>query len=246
MPTPLAARRNRTTLFSPLRISGCKIWLSADNISGIAGGGAVTTWTNRATPGTNDATQSTAAAKPTLQTSVINGLPVVRFDGTDDTMSCGDILRSVGTQGVTFVGVIRPTTVDATYRMPFRVTQDAIREGYDFFNQTAEGWQLQRWIDGAWEQGRSAAVLTVNVTIIVVGGWDGADLGLFTNGASIGSATGGADANITDAAGTVRLGDTTWAGDIAEFVAYDRYLASSERASITLYLARKYNVAVTI
>lgn len=57
-------------------------WI-ADNISG-SDGAAVTTWPDL--QGGYDFTQSTAAAKPTLQTAEVNGHNAVQADGVDDAM----------------------------------------------------------------------------------------------------------------------------------------------------------------
>lgn len=54
-------------------------WLS------LSDGTGVDTWTDLA--GTNNATQSTSTNRPTFKTNILNGNPVVRFDGTDDFVS---------------------------------------------------------------------------------------------------------------------------------------------------------------
>jgi hypothetical protein len=43
---------------------------------------AVSTWTDSSGNG-NDATQGTGSAKPTFKTNILNGEPVIRFDGGD-------------------------------------------------------------------------------------------------------------------------------------------------------------------
>lgn len=64
----------------PNDIAGLKVWYKAESIIGIANGGAVTTWGDSSGNGF-DATQSTAAAKPTYLTAYVNDNPALRFDG---------------------------------------------------------------------------------------------------------------------------------------------------------------------
>ena len=80
--------------FLPTDISGMQLWLRADKITGLSDGDSVTTWLDESGQ-SNDVTQATAANKPTWQTNEINGLAVVRFDGTDDHLvQASDILSA--------------------------------------------------------------------------------------------------------------------------------------------------------
>jgi type IV pilus assembly protein PilA len=70
--------------FTPKQIPNLTHWYDATLITGVPNGTAIgATWADNS--GTdNDATQATAANQPRYQTNIINGKPVVRFDGTDD------------------------------------------------------------------------------------------------------------------------------------------------------------------
>ncbi|HET7386833.1 MAG TPA: hypothetical protein VFJ19_09260 [Nocardioidaceae bacterium] len=68
---------------TPDQITGLVQWLRADDITGVANGGAVSSWP--AAVG-NAATQSTPAKQPVLVTGAVNGLPAVRSDGVDDML----------------------------------------------------------------------------------------------------------------------------------------------------------------
>jgi hypothetical protein len=59
--------------------------LDASAITGLVDGDKVATWVDTGSAMKN-ATQSVEGAKPTYKTNILNGKPVVRFDGTDDTM----------------------------------------------------------------------------------------------------------------------------------------------------------------
>lgn len=71
---------------SPDQIAGLTGWFRASAITGLADGNPVGTWPNDGSG--VDATQGTAANKPTYKTNQLNGLPIVRFDGVDDFMKC--------------------------------------------------------------------------------------------------------------------------------------------------------------
>jgi hypothetical protein len=66
------------------RAAGASFHYDARRLS-LSDGTAVQTFTDVA--GTNDATQATSGNRPLFKTNIINGNPVVRFDGTDDFLS---------------------------------------------------------------------------------------------------------------------------------------------------------------
>jgi hypothetical protein len=84
--------------FSPDSIAGLQTWLKADAISA-SDGDPVATWEDSHTSN-NDATQGTGGSQPTYQTNEINGLPVVRFDGTDDFMTVAGVTNNDATRTV--------------------------------------------------------------------------------------------------------------------------------------------------
>jgi hypothetical protein len=74
----------------PNALPGLQAWWSADSIK-VGNGNPIETWTTN----NNEflfVTQPTAANRPTLVNNVINGKPVVRFDGVNDYLNGGDIL----------------------------------------------------------------------------------------------------------------------------------------------------------
>jgi hypothetical protein len=62
--------------------AGNTLWLVAANVNDPVDGQPVSTWTDSSGSG-NHATNF-LTARPTYETSIVNGLPVVRFDGSDD------------------------------------------------------------------------------------------------------------------------------------------------------------------
>lgn len=68
--------------FTPDKISGLQLWLDASNIVQ-SDGTAVTSWVDRST-NTNAVSMSTTASQPIVKNNILNGKPVIRFDGVDD------------------------------------------------------------------------------------------------------------------------------------------------------------------
>jgi hypothetical protein len=106
--------RRRCRHFNPAT-AGCQVALDARFITGIAGGGAVATWTGR--PRTSvDATQATGVSQPTLQLTGINGRAAVRFDASNDVMQLNatTLFQSVGSGFIlSVVADNNPTSGDA-------------------------------------------------------------------------------------------------------------------------------------
>lgn len=91
------------------------LWLRADIIDATSGS-SVSSWTDYSGFG-NHATQSASSKQPTYQnTSSLNNMPVVRFDGTGDELSVPDHALFDSTDGLTFYAVIRPNNLDGQPR----------------------------------------------------------------------------------------------------------------------------------
>jgi len=81
------ARFQSQAAFSPLAISGLKLWLDAATSSSMTlNSGNVSEWSDLSPEG-NDATQATALNQPEYVANSVNGLGSVVFDGSSDTLS---------------------------------------------------------------------------------------------------------------------------------------------------------------
>lgn len=63
-------------------------WLSLSDGTGVG------TWTDLS--GSNNATQATSANQPTFKTNILNGNPILRFDGTNDQFSLTSTVAIAG------------------------------------------------------------------------------------------------------------------------------------------------------
>lgn len=85
--------------WTPANLPGLWLWLKASTL-GLNDGDSVTTWTKAGGTGSSP-TQGTAGSRPTYQTNEVNGQPVIRFDGTDDFFTMGNM--SAFTAGTAFI-----------------------------------------------------------------------------------------------------------------------------------------------
>lgn len=91
--------------------SDLALWLRGEDAVD-AGGGAVAIWPDNSGSG-NDATQATPTIQPTIVSSAINGLDVVRFDGVDDRLDVAtNIFSSTGFPKTVFA-VFQSSELDA-------------------------------------------------------------------------------------------------------------------------------------
>ena len=211
--------------FLPTDLTGLQCWVAANLITGLADGDAVTTWTDLSGNG-NSPTQGTAARRPTYRTAIHNGLPVVRFDGTDDSL------------GASFTLAVPYTVFLVTIPRTLPANQYAI----DGITQNTIG--VQSLTTDLYAFGDAGFVRT---GVLAVGAFF--YYTLIANGAS--SATyfnGGTEITGTEGAATggIRLGsaanDTVFGNfDIAEVIVYNTALSAANRASVESYISEKYN-----
>lgn len=211
--------------FSPEQISGLKLWLKADSLA-LSDNDAVTTWTDSSGSG-NDATQGTAAKKPTFKTAIQNGKPVVRFDGTDDVLVCPAITAAGGLSAF----VVSKVTLATSFGMTLVVNVFNLE-----LRQNAGTGNMQ--------------LITNGVTTIADGAGTSWHVHSFTNNGSnltelwTDGISDGTQAN-SAACGTPCIGARSDAssplnGDVAEILLYDSSLSAGNRNSVEAYLKTKY------
>lgn len=83
---------------NPEGITGMKLWLKADAITGLADGGSVSSWPDSSGLGHN-AIQADSGRYPTYETNELNGKPVIRFNGTSQGMYVPDTTDLDATAG---------------------------------------------------------------------------------------------------------------------------------------------------
>jgi hypothetical protein len=95
------------TQISPSTFGGLQMWLDASQLTGLSNGGTLTTWTDRS----SNAYVGTAVASPTFITNSMNGLPIVRFNGSTQYINFGSNILNIGSNsGVAFFAVVKYNT----------------------------------------------------------------------------------------------------------------------------------------
>jgi len=72
--------------FTPTSIAGLQAWWDASQLTGLADGDPVATWTDMTGNGRH-AAQGTAGQQPAYRAGFLNSLPVLQFDGVNDRMT---------------------------------------------------------------------------------------------------------------------------------------------------------------
>lgn len=185
-----------------------------------------------------------ATNKPTLQTNVVSGLPVVRFDGSNDWLSVADpaALDMIGDQ--TFFAVARTGSASQGNILSHYETGGSPFKGWGLaFNQVAGKFSYWSSTKGAWSGGAT----TVNDNTWRLYGLtrEGGTVTFYVNGSVDGIVTG--HGNVIQSAalavGAVADGASDRLnGDVAELLVYSRALVPSEIASVGAYLRGKYNL----
>lgn len=229
-----------TGRFSPLSIPGLAAWWDAGVTSSVTldGSNNVSAWADQSGNG-RTLTQTTANNRPAYNTSVLNGRPVVNFDGTNDALLASFTLA----QPCHYFLVWR-------YDSPYvsgnpRVLDGATGGATSFFRSSvsqmalsAGGSNLSANISDAEGQAFSVTEIRAN----------GASSFVFYNGSD---RTANPGTNI--GAGTpngIYLGvfgnGFSAPGDVsfAEVVVYSSILAASQSSAVRSYLGTRYGIAV--
>jgi hypothetical protein len=213
--------------FTPGNVPTLQAWYKADALT-LNDNDAVGTWPDSSGRG-RDASQTTAGNKPTYKTGIVNGKPVVRFDGVDDFLT---IAREITINDFTVFVVYRTSGNDVTVSSATLNNQffavDGSTNKYAFF-------------DGANPVVHSDTLAASRTS------WN--DACAKRSGSTVSWFEKSVARNSGSANGTTRFGMigsvsnlayTT--GDIAEILFYNSALSDTDRQNIESYLASKYGI----
>lgn len=230
---------------TPAAIDGLVLWLDAESLD-LSDADPVSLWPDLSDE-QNDVSQGTVADQPTFKTNIVNGRPVVRFDGSSDILSVATPIVTTfpfevmgvyeGGSGSSCVWGIVDRSVDNTYSyMGSRDdggTQRAVMTARDSSfapDNITGGGDISgtfRLVDGRFLASNDRR-LRVDGTEVATdtadrdgsANWSHTDIGAFLRDGS--SFTDGLD------------------GDIAEIIVYSRDLSATERTQVEDYLRLKY------
>jgi hypothetical protein len=224
----------------PTQITGLRLWLTGDTITGLVDGDPVSTWTDQSTAAIN--ATATSTTRPIYKTSILNGKAIVRFDGSNDTMPLAS-QPLTGASAGTFFGVAKLDTDP-----PGTTTTTGPILG-DFGNDTGAD-SVFPWTDGsiydAWGSTvrKSAGNPTPALTSWFIYCVQSAS-GLWRNYVNGGTVL------FTTATNTVtwdtapKVGSDAGLyfldGDIAEIIVYNSQLSTTDMNQVGNYLVSKYS-----
>lgn len=247
-----------TQLFEPRSIPGLQMWLdAATSFPTFTNGQAITRWVDK----TSNGWVGTAVNSPTYQTNVQNGLPVIRFNGTNQYINFGNILN-LGTNRLSIFAVTK-------------FVQPAAISGYGtgIIAKSYYGAQEGRWAmgyDGYWSSGMYSFVVDGANAQASFAYNPGTKFNLFssvnnrssynaiyTNGALSAQTNFSQSVNFLSTANLLFVGvynnesgnapkaNQYLNGDIGEILVYFTELTTAQRQQIEGYLARKWGISLT-
>jgi Fibronectin type III domain len=222
------------------------LWLKADAITGLTNNAPVGTWLDNSGR-SNNATQGTSANQPLWVTNALNGLPIVRFNGTSSYFNFLNNFLT-GTTGLeAFVVLKSATNQPAAYQalwedsgsgsgqLMYPNSNGHIRDGTGNANYPP------------YDLGTPAQPLT-NYNVYEVSGTTG-PWAAWLDGQLLGSLTGN---TYGVWGGNLGLGWDSYnqsyffAGDVAEVLMFNRPLTGAERSTVNNYLGLKYGLVTGV
>lgn len=222
VPSLMAARGIK--LFSPLDITGLKLWLKADSLS-LTDGSAITAWTDSSGNG-NDGSGG-AFGNSTYKTAIQNGLPIARFDGTSSGVNIPAVVSAIPYTILIVANQTSKTTNGVLIQRRSGGSLMLIRLDITtgFFRASAGNSR----VDAADHSG----AFHVFTTIL-----NSASSFAYVDGSQIIAADMGSNVPGTLALGTD--GSAFLTGDIGEILVYDTSLSSTNRGLVEAYLKSKW------
>lgn len=228
---------------TPDQISGLKLWLDAsqgvtkDGSTAAVDGDTVQQWNDRSSGGYN-ATQLTAGNRPAFKTNIINGHPVLRFNGSQNMVTSSFLDSSFNTS---FTFFIVTTTAYSGIEVS---TSNTITKWYsgsinNFIANTDS--LAPNQISISPREGESISNPTVE-TFRYNG--TNATIHFNTNPNSV-STTGNLGLSGPLTIGSLSSGDFHYIGDIAEIIIYNSALSDTQVGQIETNLMTKYGMALT-
>lgn len=229
---------------SPLQLPGLVAWYDASQITGLSDGEAVAQWNDVSGNG-NHLTQGTAGFRPIYKVSIVNGLPVVRFDGTDDKLTRSTLVAAT-TQVTAYFFVWKVDTTGGNQQRFIDYDGTGERQAVDVLIATSV---IQLWASEFREHTSWSGDVNQLVTVVIDGSGDGSSSTIRIDGVALTPAAvdpgdfGLGSLRVGSAAdGTIPL-----KGDLAElaiFGAKSSPYSTTEITQMESYLASKWGIGI--
>jgi hypothetical protein len=214
----------------PSDLANLVAWYDASAITGLVDTDPVATWSDLSGAG-NHISQATGASRPTYRTGIVDGKPVVRFDGSNDLLAA--TMSTSATATVLVVAVPRRTSPSSSYVETIFANGSSADQVQQLDTKAFGTTSLSVHTDtGAW--GATVALRKNGAT---------SPLSLTVDEVFAASMTAsGAPTGSVLVLGAYSSNNFHGQNDIAEFVYYSRVLDASERESIETYLSEKWGL----
>ena len=235
---------------SPISTTGLKLWLKAD--AGITkdAGDFVSAWADQSGNGL-DVTQGTPASQPVFVPNALNGIPVVRFDGTDDSLFRPSVTGSslFRDSAATVVILLRQSSADMQ-NTPFAWVENP---GNHFLIHAADS-NLLAFQFGNPSSGGSIAANApsgwADTFHVLVMRRDGNSGEIRRDGVSLPLVQVFSSPSDSLQTGDMWVGSDFWSntftGDIAEIIVYNEALSDADRTIVENYLSTRYAIAFDV
>lgn len=208
--------------FDPSSVTGLKMWLKADSMS-LPDGTGITSWAD-SSANNYDLTSGTA----TFKTNILNGKPVVRFNGTSNRLyTAADI------------GAPQPFEIFIVAKVGVGIQMLRTTSGANpvlLYLGAGGEFSIYAGSSGTGSGDRSGAFHVFNGAVQFALGYSQIDGVSDLSGAAVGSNGMGVINLMYD------MTSTFYAGDIAEILIYQVEMAPADRLNITNYLRTKYGL----
>ncbi len=237
--------------FSPSNISGLKLWLASDSITGLSDGDPVSSWQDNSGLG-NHAVQATAGLRPTWHNSthLLNGKPGVFYTSSTDR----ELIAPVSVSGTDLTCIIVANANPAA-TFPYRLLSlsngdanydyDSASRGVPFYLSSASmlsGYRNSTQLDGK--------TVSLGTPFIATSQFSGTSHTMKLNGALGGNSTtsgsfGFSNVEVGGFGGTQAIAQC-WYGEIYEVLVYDSALSLSNMEAVEDYLGVKYGITTRL
>jgi hypothetical protein len=238
----LGSSRGIGAPFDPLSISGLRLWLKADAITGLSDGQALASWTDLSGQN-NHATQGTGSRQPLYKTNALNGLPVVRFDGVDDFLGGAGLSTFISASAATILAVFKAIAIDTNLAGAWQ-NDMLLGETGGYFGLSLRSTPLVYGFNFSSAEQKTQATIAAGTPYVVSLQHAGGLLALALNGGAPSSVASGNTAVIS---GALRLGGSMAASayanaDLAELLIWNTDIGATPLAAGANYLRTKWGI----
>lgn len=239
-----------TQYFNPMQVGGLKLWLDASdpNANGTlpSNNASISSWVDKS-GNSNTVSQGSGSLQPIFKTNILNGKPVVRFDGVNDLMAKSSATALANQNTIFVVGTSNGNSFILGTFFDYS-NNSATNTGINLFQEGTPRY-VAGFYDGTLHQATTGATITLPATAVIYLYNDGANGYIYKNGTLYDSVASG---NINNSGtrvytiGALLNGVANYFlnGDVAEVIFYNSNLSSANKLLINRYLGNKWGISV--